>query len=88
MKKNTHPEYRDVLFEDTTGEVKFIIRSSAKTSRTIEHEGITYPYMRLEVSSESHSFYTGTQSTQHIADQVGKFQERYKFLSKATPSAE
>ncbi len=88
MKENIHPEYRDVLFEDTTSGDKFIIRSTVKTGRTLEHEGTTYPYMRIEVSSNSHPFYTGTQTHHHTADQVGKFQQKFgKLLGTATPAA-
>ena len=61
MKSDIHPEYRDVLFHDTSSDTYFIVGSTVQTSDTKEHEGQTYPYMILDISSASHPFYTGKQ---------------------------
>ena len=58
MKPNIHPDYQQVAFHDTAADSYFIIGSTIKTSRTIELEGKTYPYVPIDVSSDSHPFYT------------------------------
>ena len=61
MRKDIHPEYREVLFHDTSIDMYFVVPSSLETDQTKEWEGKTYPYFQLEVSSGSHPFYTGKQ---------------------------
>ena len=56
MKPDIHPEYRDVLFHDTSSDTYFVVGSTVQTSETKEHEGQTYPYMTLDISSASHPF--------------------------------
>ena len=62
MKKDTHPEYRDVVFEDVSTNIRFIISSTIKTKEKITIDGVEYPYYKIEVSSESHPFYTGAKN--------------------------
>jgi large subunit ribosomal protein L31 len=79
MKQGIHPDYREVVFFDTTSEVKFITRSTIKTNDTIEWEdGKTYPLVKIEVSSASHPFYTGKKLFVDTAGRVEKFNKRYK----------
>ncbi|MCH3159190.1 type B 50S ribosomal protein L31, partial [Listeria monocytogenes] len=62
MKPGIHPEYRPVLFHDTSADVYFLIGSTAETDNTHTHtDGKTYPYVTLDVSSASHPVYTGEQ---------------------------
>lgn len=61
MKAGIHPDYRKVVFHDTTVDHYFVVGSTLQTDRTIEWEGKTYPYITIEVSSESHPFYTAEQ---------------------------
>ena len=79
MKEGIHPEYKEVVFLDTTSEVKFISRSTIKTSDTNTMEdGKTYPLVKIEVSSASHPFYTGKNVFLDTAGRVEKFNKRYK----------
>ena len=77
MKKNIHPEYREVVFWDMSSDYKFISRSTIQTKETIEHEGQTYPVVKLEVSSQSHPFYTGKNVLLDTTGRVDKFLKRY-----------
>lgn len=53
MKVGIHPEYRPVVFHDTSVDKYFMIGSTLKTDRTIEwQDGKTYPYFSVEVSAE------------------------------------
>ena len=77
MKKDIHLEYRDVVFWDLSSDEKFITRSTAKTSDTVEFNGKTYPAIKVEVSSASHPFYTGKNVMLDTAGRVEKFNKRY-----------
>ncbi|TDQ14973.1 large subunit ribosomal protein L31 [Algoriphagus boseongensis] len=78
MKADIHPNYRDVVFYDTSSEFKFLTKSTIETSETIEWtDGKTYPVFKIEVSSESHPFYTGKKMLLDTAGRVEKFNKRY-----------
>lgn len=77
MRPGIHPEYREVLFHDLASGKYFVIRSTAKPTQTAEYEGKTYPYMTLDVSSESHPFYTGKQQANKTDGRIAKFNKRF-----------
>ena len=58
MRKDIHPEYRQVVFMDTTTGYKFLSGSTKRSNETVEFEGETYPLIRVEISSDSHPFYS------------------------------
>ena len=53
MRKDIHPEYREVLFHDTNADVYFLTRSTVSTKTTREYEGQEYPYFPLELFLKS-----------------------------------
>ena len=61
MKQGIHPEFQEVVFMDSATGAKFLAGSTLKSDETVEFEGETYPLIRVEVSSDSHPFYTGKQ---------------------------
>ncbi|WP_313513343.1 type B 50S ribosomal protein L31 [Pseudomonas sp.] len=78
MKPNIHPEYRPVLFHDTSADAYFLIGSTAETSRTHLHsDGNTYPYIALDVSSASHPIYTGQQRQTKVEGRIAGFNKRF-----------
>ena len=77
MKKDIHPEYRDVVFHDLSADYKFVTRSTVQTRDTIEYEGQTYPLVKIEVSSQSHPFYTGKNVLLDTAGRIDKFRKKY-----------
>ena len=78
MKQDIHPEYRNVVFQDTSSDFSFLTRSTIKTSDTIEWEdGETYPLAKVEISSASHPFYTGKQILVDSGGRVERFRRRY-----------
>lgn len=79
MKADIHPSYAPVVFRDLASGATFLTRSTATSDRTIEWEdGTTYPVIDVEISSESHPFYTGKQRILDSAGRVEKFKSRYK----------
>jgi large subunit ribosomal protein L31 len=77
MKPNIHPDYREVVFHDLSCDFKFITRSTVQTRETIEFEGKKYPLVKIEVSSESHPFYTGKHKIVDTAGRVEKFRQKF-----------
>ena len=79
MKKDIHPEYREVVFHDLTSGDKFITRSTVDTKDTVEWEdGTVYPLVKVEISSASHPFYTGKNLFVSRAGRVERFNQKYK----------
>ena len=64
MKADTHPEYGEVNVTCSCGNM-------FKTRSTLRGE------LHLEVCSECHPFYTGTQKIMDTAGRVEKFKRRY-----------
>jgi large subunit ribosomal protein L31 len=78
MKKDIHPNYREIVFWDLTSDDKFVTRSCVDTTETIVFEdGKEYPVYKVEVSSKSHPFYTGKNVLLDTAGRVDKFKKRY-----------
>lgn len=78
MKEGIHPNYRDVVFVDLSNGFQFVTRSTVQTKETIEIDGKTMPLVKLETTSESHPFYTGTQkSVDNLGGRVEKFRNKF-----------
>ena len=78
MKKDIHPKYQEVVFLDTTSGHKFLTRSTMNTKDTIAMEdGKTYPCVKVEISSQSHPFFTGKNVFVDTAGRVEKFMKKY-----------
>ncbi|WP_019546471.1 type B 50S ribosomal protein L31 [Streptomyces sulphureus] len=78
MKPDSHPDYHPVVFRDQAAGYAFLTRSTATSDQTIEwDDGGTYPVVDVEISSESHPFYTGRARVVDTQGQVAKFQRRY-----------
>jgi len=68
-----------VAFNDLASGVKFLTKSTVSSKKTIEWEdGNTYPVIDVEISSESHPFYTGKQRVMDSAGRVERFNSRFK----------
>ena len=81
MKKDIHPNYREVVFKDAASGTLFLTRSTVETSETIEYEGKEYPLFQVEISSASHPFYTGKQQIVDTTGRVERFRRRYNLRS-------
>lgn len=78
MKKDIHPEYRQVVFKDVSADVSFLSRSTVKTTETVKWEdGKEYPLFKVDISSASHPFFTGKQKFLDTAGRVEKFQKKF-----------
>jgi large subunit ribosomal protein L31 len=90
MKKDIHPKaYRMVVFKYISCDYAFMSRSTIDTKDTIKWEdGNEYPLVKLEISHQSHPFYTGKMKLIDTAGRVDKFRNRYKKHSAKSGKSE
>ena len=78
MKTGIHPTYGYVVYRDRGADYAFLTRSTATSDQTIVwDDGETYPVVEVEISSESHPFYTGKARTVDSEGRVARFERRY-----------
>ena len=78
MKKDIHPNYRPVVFQDNSADFAFLTKSTVETKETITWtDGKEYPLVRVDISSQSHPFYTGKQNIVDTAARVDRFKRKY-----------
>jgi large subunit ribosomal protein L31 len=78
VKADIHPNYRPVVFEDTSADFRFLTRSAITTNRTTTWEdGNEYPLVTVEISAASHPFFTGQMKIIDTAGRVDRFNKRY-----------
>ena len=80
MKKNIHPtNYRYVVFQDVSCDYSFITRSTIETKETVKWEdGKEYPLYKLDISNQSHPYFTGQQNLVDTSGRVEKYIKKYK----------
>ncbi|ALU39992.1 50S ribosomal protein L31 [Kocuria flava] len=84
MKTDIHPDYHPVLFRDLASGKVILTRSTATSEKTETWEdGNEYPIIEVEISSESHPFYTGKQRIMDSAGRVERFNARFKNFGKS-----
>ena len=89
MQSDIHPTYRPVVFQDVSAGTSFITRSTIATNETVQWEdGNEYPLYKVEISSESHPFFTGTMKIVDTAGRVERFEKRYGRRKSADAPAE
>lgn len=78
MKQGIHPKYQQVVFMDSSTGFKFIAGSTTSSAETVTMEdGKEYPLIRVEVTSDSHPFYTGKQKFAKADGRVERFNKKY-----------
>jgi len=77
MKEGIHPDYHKVLFVDNATGKEWVSRSTLSSEKTKEVDGEEIPVIRLEISSESHPFWTGQQRNVDTEGRVERFRKRY-----------
>lgn len=77
MKKGIHPNYRDVVFKDVSSDFEIITKSTIKTTEKTTVNGKEYDLFKVDISSASHPFYTGTQRVMDTEGRVDRFKKKY-----------
>lgn len=78
MRTDIHPtNFRMVIFHDNSSGERFLIGSTIDTKETDTWtDGKEYPLAKVDVSSASHPFYTGTEKVMDTAGRVERFKAR------------
>lgn len=78
MRPDIHPEYRQVVFHDSSSGEQWLTRSTIGTTETVTFaDGNEYPMAKVELSSYSHPFFTGQMKIVDTAGRVERFERRY-----------
>lgn len=77
MKEGIHPAYHKVLFVDTATGDEWLSRSTMRSKETRDVDGEEIPVVRLEISSHSHPFWTGTMRELDSDGKIDRFRRRY-----------
>jgi large subunit ribosomal protein L31 len=77
VKSGIHPDYHKVLFVDNATGKQWVSRSTLTSEKTQEVDGETLPVIALEISGESHPFWTGQQRELDSEGRVDRFRKRY-----------
>ena len=89
MKPGIHPNYRYVVFQDTSSGDTILTRSTIETEETtVWTDGNEYPLAKVEISAFTHPFFTGQMKIVDTAGRVERFEKRYGKRRKAAPKAD
>lgn len=78
MKKDLHPQSRQVVFHDAAANYMLLAQSTLNSKETIRYtDGKEYPVIRIEISSASHPFYTGQEKVLDTTGRVDRFKKRF-----------
>ncbi|MFW0786889.1 type B 50S ribosomal protein L31 [Gordonia sp. CPCC 206044] len=78
MKRDIHPDYQPVVIADASTGHEFLTRSTATSTDMVDWiDGNRYPRITVDVTSESHPFYTGVARVADVAGRVERFRRRY-----------
>lgn len=84
MKKDIHPKMHPVIFRDAGAKKDFKLYSTLTSDQKEKVDGVEYFVIRVDISSESHPFFTGKQNLIDTSGRVEKFKAR---MQKAQPKA-
>jgi large subunit ribosomal protein L31 len=83
VKPDIHPDYHDVIFHDSATGEEWRSRSTQTSQEMREIDGVQVPVVRLEISSQSHPFWTGTMRELDADGKIDRFRRRYGLKKKA-----
>lgn len=78
MKADIHPQINPVVFLDTSTGAEFITTSTLTSKEKKKINGVDHFVIKVEISSNSHPFYTGKRKLVDTAGRVDKFLARAK----------
>ena len=76
-------DYRFVVFMDEAANYSFLTRSTANSDETIKWtDGQEYPLIKVQISSDSHTFFTGEEKIIDTEGRVDRFKARAERAAK------
>ena len=76
MKADLHPEYNPVIFQDMSTGKQFVTRSTAKSDRVEQVDGVDHFVISIGVTADSHPFFTGQKQFVDTEGRIDKFEKR------------
>jgi large subunit ribosomal protein L31 len=77
MKNGIHPDYNPVVFVDANTGKEFITRSTKSSAEKKVIDGVEYGVVTLEITSDTHPFWTGKQHRVDTAGRIDQFNKRF-----------
>jgi len=77
MKEGIHPEYRKTVFIDANTGKEFLTRSTKVSSEKRTINGEEYQVISLEITSDTHPFWTGKMHHLDTAGRIDRFNKRF-----------
>ena len=78
MKSEGHPVLNNVCFLDVSTGKRFLTKSTMKTARKEQINGVEYYVSLRDVTMDSHPAYTGEKRLVDTAGRVEKFTSKFK----------
>ena len=83
MKKDIHPEYHPVIFQDMSTGKRYPTRSTMKSDRKETVDGTDYYVVSVGVTADSHPFFTGQKQFVDTEGRIDKFQKSFGTVRRA-----
>lgn len=83
MKKDIHPDYHPVVFQDMTSGHRYFTRSTATSDKTEEIDGVEHFVISVGLTADSHPFFTGQKQFVDTEGRIDKFQKRFGAVRRA-----
>ncbi len=77
MQEGIHPTLHPVVFVDASTNDEIVTRSTMTSANSRDIDGVSHFVIRMDISSFSHPFYTGTQKIVDSAGRVERFRNKF-----------
>jgi large subunit ribosomal protein L31 len=76
MKHGIHPNYQPVVFVDANTGKEYITRSTKSSAEKKVIDGVEHSVITLEITADTHPFWTGKQHRVDTAGRIDRFNKR------------
>ena len=77
MKADIHPTYNDIIYIDSSTQKEWVGKSTMSSGETRDVDGIKHYVVRLDISAESHPFFTGKQRLVDSEGRIDRWRRKY-----------
>lgn len=77
MKKGIHPDYKPVVFVDANTGKEYVTRSTKSSAEKKVIDGVEHSVVTLEITADTHPFWTGKQHRVDTAGRIDRFNKRF-----------
>ncbi|HHX16241.1 MAG TPA: type B 50S ribosomal protein L31 [Fibrobacter sp.] len=77
MKEGIHPNYKPTVFVDANTGTEYITRSTKSSSEKRDIDGVEHNVVSLEITADTHPFWTGKQHRIDTAGRIERFNKRF-----------